>query len=363
MKILIICKAFFPDNSPRSFRATELAKEFTRQGHKVTVLTHIRSFDYSGFLDKYPIEIKYFGRLAFKKLTSKHFGKLFHKINRLLYMLFDYPNIEIMWKLKRALKNENKYDLMISIAVPYPVHWGTAWARTKKHPLASKWIADCGDPFMGNKLESFRYPFYFSFLEKWFCRKADFISIPVAGAKVGYYRRFHHKIRVIPQGFDFGIAEHNSRYMKNNRPSFAYAGGIAQKGVRSPMELINFLITLNRDFEFHIFSTTGFEFLVPYVEKSGGKIILENPLERDKLLIRLSELDFLVNLDNGTSVQVPSKLIDYALSGRPVINITPGFDFTLFEKFLDGDYSGQFRIGNIGQYDIKNVAGKFLNIV
>ena len=38
-RILIISSAFYPFNSPRSFRTTELAKEFARRGHQVKVIT------------------------------------------------------------------------------------------------------------------------------------------------------------------------------------------------------------------------------------------------------------------------------------------------------------------------------------
>ena len=34
---LLVSVSFYPENSPRSFRATELAKELCRQGHKVLV--------------------------------------------------------------------------------------------------------------------------------------------------------------------------------------------------------------------------------------------------------------------------------------------------------------------------------------
>ena len=38
-KVLIVCCWFYPVNSPRAFRAAELAKELAFQGHDVTVLT------------------------------------------------------------------------------------------------------------------------------------------------------------------------------------------------------------------------------------------------------------------------------------------------------------------------------------
>ena len=37
--ILVVSSAFYPENSPRSFRTTELVKELARQGHQVTLYT------------------------------------------------------------------------------------------------------------------------------------------------------------------------------------------------------------------------------------------------------------------------------------------------------------------------------------
>jgi len=96
-------------------------------------------------------------------------------LSRVLLILFEYPTIENMFKIMRILKNESDYDLMISFAVPYPVHWGVAFSRSQKHNIASVWVADCGDPYMGDVLDTFRKLFYFGYLEKYFSRKADFI--------------------------------------------------------------------------------------------------------------------------------------------------------------------------------------------
>ena len=57
-------------------------------------------------------------------------------LSRILLTFFEYPAIEEMFKLRKILKDENDYDLMISFAVPYPVHWGVAWSGTKKHKIA-----------------------------------------------------------------------------------------------------------------------------------------------------------------------------------------------------------------------------------
>jgi hypothetical protein len=53
-------------------------------------------------------------------------------------LLFDFPNIEILFKVRTALKKETGYDALISIAVPHPTHWGVAsvWTKNKIAKLA-----------------------------------------------------------------------------------------------------------------------------------------------------------------------------------------------------------------------------------
>jgi hypothetical protein len=93
-------------------------------------------------------------------------------------LLFEYPFIQLMPMLKRGLKGESGYDLLISVAVPHPIHWGVAAVRTKTNPIAKVWVADCGDPYMGQENDTFKPPFYFGWLEKKFCRIADYITCP-----------------------------------------------------------------------------------------------------------------------------------------------------------------------------------------
>ncbi|CAF3700014.1 unnamed protein product, partial [Rotaria sp. Silwood1] len=87
-------------------------------------------------------------------------------VRRALLWLFEYPDIGLMFQVKSALKNESGYDLLISVAVPHPVHWGTALAWNEKKPIATTWVADCGDPYMGLTYETYKKPFYLKYLEK-----------------------------------------------------------------------------------------------------------------------------------------------------------------------------------------------------
>ena len=205
-KILIVSNGFYPAISARSLRATELALEFVRQGHEVICCTKYREYDYSDFLKENPLTIKMWDkpRCPEVPIFKNKIGNLVSRaIIRLLLLLFEYPAIEEMFKVRKMMTKEQDYDLLISVAVPYPVHWGVAWARKKNHQIARIWVADCGDPYMGDRTDTFRKLFYFKYIEKWFCRKADYLSIPIEEGRGAYYQEFQHKIRVIPQGFDF----------------------------------------------------------------------------------------------------------------------------------------------------------------
>jgi len=361
-KILIVCRMFYPVNSPRAFRATELAKEFARQGHDVTVLTIKNEEVHPQFEKEHGVTIKDLGRPKWKEIELKGKGVMLllrRAVKRFSSLLFEYPAIELMGMVKKALKKESGYDLMISVAVPFPVHWGVASIRTKKHPIAKTWIADCGDPYMGNLHDTFRPPFYFAVLEKKFCRKADFITVPIEGAIKAYYPEFHNKIHVIPQGFrfeDITIMEMNS---DKSRPVFGYAGSFIP-GMRDPSEFLSWLTEQKRDYEFHLY-TTHPGLVKPWIEKGAGRIKLKELVPRTELLHRMSGMDFVVNFENADTRHSPSKLIDYAIINKPILSIRTGdLDTGSAVQFLDGDYSNRQIIEDPDQYRIDRVCSKFL---
>jgi glycosyltransferase involved in cell wall biosynthesis len=362
-KILIVSASFYPENSPRSFRTTELAKEFSRQGHDVTVYKPTSGRDYSSFENEHRLKIKNLGELKWKEIELKGGQIEFmvrRVIRRVLMLLFEYPDIELMFKTSKILKTEHGYDLLISIAVPYPIHWGIAKVRSDKCKIADCWVADCGDPYMGDTTDSFRKLFYFKYIEKWFCRKADYMTIPFDGARSAYYPEFHDKIRIIPQGFrldNLNIPEYRKAF---DYPVFAYAGGFIP-GKRDPGPLLNFLSTCNRKFKFVVYTSQD-GILLPAKKSLKEKLEIRGIIPREELLTVLSGMDFLINFDNNTHTQLPSKLIDYSITGRPVLNINSETDLSVLLEFMDGNYSRKMNLEPPDNYDIRVVAEKFTRL-
>ena len=360
MKILLVSGAFYPENSPRSFRTTELAKEFTRRGHDVKVLIPKNDYDYSSFLKNYPMTINFYNKPSGKRVFSG-VSIIDRVVFRMLNQFCAYPNIKMRKPLRKVIKTESDYDLLISIAVPHMIHWEFGKLYAKGIRVAKTWIADCGDSFMLNKSINYKQPFYFKHLEKNWGKYCDYISVPLESERENYYPEFRYKVRVIPQGFDFSELESVREEPHNEVPTFAFAGSFIP-GLRDPRPILEALCSLNDDFKFIVY-TNQRELLMPYQKRLGAKLEIRERITRDELLKVLRQCDFLLNIDNGKAKGRPSKLIDYALSGRPIISLNSSdVDCQLIEDFMKGDYSQQYVIEDVEQFNVKNVAQQFLDL-
>jgi hypothetical protein len=185
--------------------------------------------------------------------------------------------------------------------------------------------------------------------------------VPTETSIKAYYPEFHSKIVVIPQGFDFDEIKINHTDNVNPVPTFAYAGGVALSGIRSPKLIMDYLLESGKDFRFHIYSNNSHT-----MEKYGKhpQIVLHKPLPRPLLLQELAQMDFLLNLNNGTVNQTPSKLIDYSLVKKPILDVqAENPDFAVIEQFMNGDYSNSFVVKDLEKFSIQSVAQKFFNLL
>lgn len=365
MRIVILSGTMFPHISARSFRTTELAKGFAKMGHDVTLYAILGEYDYSQLQIDYPnLHIKTMGKSYFGNVNSD--GKLkrnfFQKVlTRLFYNFIDYPRCEYFFKAIKALNNEEPFDYLITIAHPYGLHWGAAYYKNKhlKKLNFKYWASDCGDPFMGNPFE-YRCKLLQKPLEKFWGKLTDRIVIPVENGHSGYYEEVRNKISVIPQSVDFSSFK-LSDYKKNSVPTFFYSG-VIYPNLRDPRRFLEYLTTVNLDFKFIVFVPSD-EVFADFKEILGDKLEIHNYIPRIELVKVMSSMDFLININNNSGVQTPSKLIDYSISKRPILNISTKFsedERLAFESFLNEDYSQQFKVDNIEKFDSKNVCAKFI---
>ena len=360
MRILIVSQYFHPYKTPRSFRTFELAKEFARCGHDVTVYSLIGRNN-TEFEKEYGFKVRDYGPSRFGNADSMGYWNknIVYRIFAHLFARFEFPSFELAFLINNRIKDIDGYDMIISIAWPFWVHFGIGMLK-KKYQRFPLWISDCGDPFTGNPFN--KYPWFYKKIEEWWGGLTDYIAVPIEQAKKAYSQEVQGKIRVIPQGFDFSKTKIGD-YTKNIRLTFVYAGRFYE-GIRDPRKFLDYLVTLNIDFVFKIY-TDDIRSLHQYKNKLGNKLELNNYVEREELLKIMRAADFLVNIKNIGAVQAPSKLIDYTLVKRPILSITSNFDEYDKEKFVDFcryDYSKQDEPVDISDYDIRNVVSKFLNL-
>ena len=145
MKIVIVSGSFYPQKTPRSYRTTELASELVRQGHRVSVYIPQNKYDYSDFKSKYDLKIKFIDISRGQKfeLRGNKLSCIVKRIaNRFLSTFLAYPDIQFVWKLPKLFSNIIDCDLLISIAVPHPIHWGVEKSLKKNPKFTQIWVAD-----------------------------------------------------------------------------------------------------------------------------------------------------------------------------------------------------------------------------
>jgi hypothetical protein len=353
--------------TPRANRTTELMKEFARQGHEVTVYVVLGKHDYSEFLKQFPsITLKNIPlKWMYHPYNSDGDGKRYFidkALGKLLGKRYLFPNFEFYLLVQEILKKDHEYDAVISIADPHQIHWGLACYR-KQNPnqFPKTWIADCGDPFMNNDTTNI-YPQKFAKHEHLFCQQADFITVPEPEAANGYYEEYRSKIRIIPQGFDFD--ENRKQVEPNNSiPTFAYAGTFYED-IRNPRKFMELLCKIDKPFKFIVYSNHT-ALIDSYKEKLQDKLEIRRGIPRAELLLELEKMDFLVNLANvNRPNQIPSKLIDYAITGRPILNVNPTYpNKERLVEFLSSDYQSGYIIEKITRYKISNVVFEFLKLI
>lgn len=359
-KISIVTRVIFPSASPRANRSTYLANELAKQGYDVTIFCLLGDYNYHQYCNQYKLQVESLGKSYLGNGNSDN-GKQISNISfrfckRLFGKYLMFPEIELCYLIFKKRKQILDADSVISIAHPFAIHFGVGLIKSK---FSGVWISDCGDPFTKNPFT--RYPAYFKKIEEWWAKNTTYITIPFDKAKFAYPDEVQDKIHVIPQGFPI-VEDLDENYTPNKVRTFAFSGNVYPQ-LRDPTEFLEFLGERKEDFKFIVFTKT-FDLFLPFQKILGDKLELRDYISRDDLLTELSKMDFLININNKSGSQLPSKLIDYAISKRPIVNISSKLtlnEISMLERCFLGQYPTEHI--DIEQYDIKNVAQNFIKLL
>ena len=359
MKIVIIGFWTFPKKTPRAFRTWNLAEGFAEKGHEVVLYAYTGGKDYEKETNGL-FKVKNLGDC--RPWCADSIGDVkmpfyMRVIKKLVGEIDLYPYNKCYPHIQAVLQQEGKIDLLISVAYPHVVHWAVAKYIDRKN--VKKWVAECGDPFMGDPFN--KHKVFLEKVERDWCSKADYITIPVESGIPAYYPEYADKIKIIPQGFKIDNVD-TKEYKKNDIPTFGFAG-IVYPNQRDPRKFLEYIYNENIQVNFVVYSQSSvfqeFKKIMP------ERIDIRELVDREVLIKELSGVDFLINVKNLTGVQVPSKLIDYTLMGRPILDISTQFtkeEENNFLMFLKGDYSNKHEDIDIEQYSIKRVCDSFIEL-
>lgn len=360
MNILMISNHAYPAEGPRAYRTTELSEQLVKMGHNVILYTVHGKYDYSSYEKQTGVIRK---DLHPKLATSSNDGTYRYNIfDKFMYHFFHrtlmWPLCEFHFLVEKVIRENPNMDALITIAFPHSIHSGAARAKKRNPDIFPKvWICDCGDPYMLNPF--LNPPKYMKRYEKLWCSMCDYITVPTEESYKGYYEEYWNKIHVIPQGFNFDQTK-LALYNKNTVPTFLFAGTV-YSGIRDPRSFMEYLLKFDKPYKFKMFMRTPLE--ERYTIESKGQIEYIIGKNRKDVIWEASKADFLVNVVNPSNIQSPSKLIDYGISKRPILDVDNLYqDDSAFLEFYHGNYTRNHMI-DLERYRINNVAKQFLQLM
>ncbi|MED3538730.1 transporter [Bacillus toyonensis] len=339
-RVVVISYWYYPENVARAFHVKGIVSSLIKDGYHVDlVLPKNAMYQEIGNekMDNITLHQVKPGILLHKEknrwdvnrniLNSSHSNLLTRGLKK-LYDVLIWPDRTIEWAInayRYVKKNKLHSNSIAMVTVGLPVSTHITGHLLKKDAPHLKWIADYGDPFSYNPDREIRK--YDRFLESRILNNVDSIVIPTESAIDCYTSLGVNKsqIHVIPQLFEEAQGESNYEVDKD-KFNIMYAGSF-YRGIRSPVEFIHALSLANkrnRQIEFHYFGnvTALEEFLnMEGLDKEKLPIKINDFKNRSEILNIMRGMDLLINLNNKSTSQIPSKIIDYLYANKRILNI------------------------------------------
>ncbi|AFU15927.1 hypothetical protein MC28_4505 [Bacillus thuringiensis MC28] len=339
-RVVVISYWYYPENVARAFHVKGIVSSLIKDGYHVDlVLPKNAMYQEIGNekMDNITLHQVKPGILLHKEknrwdvnrniLNSSHSNLLTRGLKK-LYDVLIWPDRTIEWAInayRYVKKNKLHSNSIAMVTVGLPVSTHITGYLLKKDAPHLKWIADYGDPFSYNPDREIRK--YDRFLESRILNNVDSIVIPTESAIDCYTSLGVNKsqIHVIPQLFEEAQGESNYEVDKD-KFNIMYAGSF-YRGIRSPVEFIHALSLANkrnRQIEFHYFGnvTALEEFLnMEGLDKEKLPIKINDFKNRSEILNIMRGMDLLINLNNKSTSQIPSKIIDYLYANKRILNI------------------------------------------
>jgi len=355
--VVIVSFSYAPRLNPRAFRWTAIAERLVALGHPVAVVT-------SWLAEAPASEVRngvHVHRTGWKLIEGARGGmgeanaagsnqpaSLLKSLARRLWRNLSWPDVTATWyfaavKAAAPLLAGKRDAILVSVAPSFTAV--AVGAALKRRFRDLPWIIDLGDPFSflvetppNNQL---LYSWFNRRFERGAFRAALAVSVTNRRTADRYAAEFPEsasKICVIPPLLSAEVAPGATK-ARGGAVRIVYLGTL-YRGVREPDFLLSLFVTTLDTFrgaqlELHFYGDVGacggaFEV---FRERCRGRLFLHGVVPREQALAATREADVLVNLGNETTFQLPSKVVEYAAAGKPVVNIASRREDSSIEFF------------------------------
>jgi glycosyltransferase involved in cell wall biosynthesis len=358
MKLLILSFHYSPFINPRAFRWTTLAEHWSKAGHHVEVVcgrtSGLEKFEIINGVHIHRVggsiteRVKAFINPSRNISADKngtgaggksHLLNIAKKMYENTWKKIYWPDYACLWyfpalKQAAALLGQRRYDTIISVSLPFTGH--VVGLHTHRIQPEAKWIVDTGDPFCYLEDTPINNHFLYRKLNYSIERNifkeshaVAFTTEPTLTTYVSLFPESVGKMHVIPPLISPSQSYDNAQPLWHGKDKIRllYVGTLYH-GIRNPVFLLmlfrKMLDTgLSDKIELHFAgrlhdSETYFE---PYRSLIGRSIFLHGLVDHARACRAMRDADVLVNIGNNTPYQLPSKVVEYASAGKPILNL------------------------------------------
>lgn len=374
MRILIISNYFYPVLNARAFRWGEIARLWASQGHEVSVVSRwlpgAQVFETREGCDIHRVGRGFLERLRGRRESdggglegkgSSVACRIKGGIRSGVKLLHDatwkkvyWPDFGCLWSFaarKKALEllSSKRFDAICSVSLPFSSH--LAALACHKRWSRIPWIVDVGDPFSFMHDTPVNNSVLYGKLnvraERSVIRGARFLTVTNEMTAKRYKECFAEaegKTVVIPP-----LVRARARCDDTERHIFdrdkiilVYIGSLFRT-IREPdvlLETIRAAVGLRpewrRKLEVHWFGEmAGCESNFDRFRDVADVSFTHGMVARELVSQIMAEADVLVNIGNTTKFQLPSKIVEYVSSGKPIVNLCSVPDDTSAEVLKD----------------------------
>jgi hypothetical protein len=356
VRVLVVSPWYLPRGNPRSFRWAALAEHWAAAGHGVDVLCSWVPGTAREELMR-GVRVHRVGGGLSARLRSRfgnpaaHPGEprrstppgmvasLLSFANKRLWRNLWWPDYACLWyapavTAARRLLAEGGHDALVTVSDPFTSH--LVGLRIKRRRPDISWVADIGDPFSMQEVAPCNNRRLYRRLnrrtEGRVLEKVTAATVTGAGLLESYRAAFPAaagKMTIVPPllSAEPPGAGGEGFFPEDGRLRLVAVGTLYRE-VRDPGHLLALYARLldsafGERLELHFLGNTR-DCAASFESRRhllGTRIFLHGVVPRERVLAAMAGAACLVNLGNATTNQLPSKVVEYAAAGRPVLNL------------------------------------------